>query len=85
MKKPYGHMMTSAMQVLPKVPTTSYPMTTDLRLMVATNQQKSILIQQEIEAPILMTLFLTIMMAMGHMTPLKVWIATILMSLFRMI
>ena len=84
MKKPYGHMMTSAMQVLPKVRTTSYLMTTDLRLMVVTYHQILILIQQKIETPTLMTLFLTIMMAMDHMTPLKVWIATILMSLFPM-
>ena len=45
MKKPYGHMMTSTMQGLPKVPTTSYPMTTALRLTVATNQQRLMMIQ----------------------------------------
>ena len=85
MKKPYGHMMTSAMQVLPKVPTTSYLMTTDLQLTAVTYHQILILIQQKIETPTLMTLFLTIMITMDHMTPLKAWIATILMSLFRMI
>ena len=85
MKKPYGHMMTSAMLVLLKVPTTSYLMTTDLRLTIVTYHKILILIHQKIETPTLMTLFLTIMMAMDHMTPLKVWIATILMSLSRMI
>ena len=85
MKKPYGHMMTSAMQVLPKVPTTSYLMTTDHRLTVVTYHRILILILQKIETPTLMTPFLTIMMAMDHMTPLKAWIATILMSLSRMI
>ena len=85
MKKPYGHMMTSAMPVLLKVPTTSYLMTTDLRLRAVKYHQSLMLIQQEIETPTLMTLFLTIMIHMDHMTPLKVWIATILMSLFPMI
>ena len=85
MKKPYGHMMISAMLVLLKVPTTSYLMTTDHRLTVVTYHRILILILQKIETPTLMTPFLTIMMAMDHMTPLKAWIATILMSLSRMI
>ena len=85
MKKPYGHMMTSTMQGLPKVPTTSYPMTTALRLMVATNQQRSMMIVLEIATQILMTQFQTITITMDHMTPSKAWIVTTLMSRFRMI
>ena len=85
MKKPYGHMMTSAMKVLPKVPTTSYLMTTDLRLTLVTYHQILILKLQKIETPTLMTPFLKIMMAMDHMTLLKAWMTTILMSLYLMI